>query len=107
MKLKDYIIILLLCVVIPLMAFFAFKKDSDTNPYSSKIDSLNTLIVVLKTKFDSLTPVENHYKTEITNIKKYYYNEKIKIDSIPDSNLVRWIRADLRNFDSSGTPYSR
>lgn len=89
------------------LLIWSLNDRTNINTYKTQMDSLNSTILALKTKFDSLTPVENHYKTEITNIKKYYYNEKIKIDSIPDSNLVRWIRADLRNFDSSGTPYSR
>jgi septal ring factor EnvC (AmiA/AmiB activator) len=70
---KNLISYILNVVLIGVLLFFLFQKNTETNVnidiYNQKIDSLNNVITANNRKLDSLSIVENKQMENIKNLK--------------------------------------
>lgn len=89
-----------LCLIIGLQFWGLFFKVEVTDQSVEQNDS--TWVVLAK--IEQLQGLRLGNDCTIVRIEKYYTNEKIYIDSLPNDSLVPFIRARLQDFDTNGVP---
>lgn len=89
-----------LCLIIGLQFWSLFFRKEGADQSEAQNDS--TWVVLAK--IEQLQGQRLGNDCTIVRIEKYYTNEKIYIDSLPNDSLVPYIRTRLQDFDSNGVP---